>query len=394
MQTSSLIAARFRGDIELLDAMKRDELIQQGLQRTEALRKRSRLRARLLSDAVRVNVRLIPNLARSFERLRSCLDDDKPLEAYVFSEASVNAFVTVVNNRYMVAVSSGAVNLLGAEELDFVIGHELGHAAFGHLDVAAEAIIELGPLTVEQRMLVRAWQRAAEVSADRAGLLCCDSLDVAATALFKTVSGLDVPGVQIDPDEFAGQWDRLVEEVLDLGLRDQWQLPHPFPPLRMQALLLYWRHRRERNVDAEVTRLLAHMDWSAGPAAERQDPLLSRFSFWGSVYVFLGNGLLEPWAIEKLERLAPPSVDLRALLASPAALATLCLEQFREARRTRREKLSATELHRIATGLVDFAAQNGKVTSGATEHLQQLGKELGLNPGAMHLLVAQRLRKE
>jgi Zn-dependent protease with chaperone function len=398
-RTNSLAAARFSGDIELLDALRRDEVIRQQLQRTELLRKRSRVRARLLSDAVRVNVGLIPNVAQSFERLRSCLDDDRPLEAYVFADASVNAFVTEASNRYIVAVSSGAVNLLSAEELEFVIGHELGHAAFGHMDVAADAIIELGSLDVRQRMLVRAWQRAGEISADRAGLHCCDSLEVAATALFKTVSGLAVPGMVIDPRELAGQWDHLVEEVLDQGHRDHWQLAHPFPPLRMKALLLFWQRRGQREVDAEVTRLLAHMDFGDGghggpdAAGKQQDPLLSRFSFWGAVYVSLAGGALDPRALEKLERLVPPGVDLFELLRSPGSLSELCLESFREARRTRREKLSAAELHRIASVLVEFAAQDGQVSARTVEHLQQLGKELGLGPAAMRLLVAQRLER-
>lgn len=396
MHTNSMTGARFRGDAELLDALQRDEVIRQQLQRTEVLRKRSRVRARLLSGAVRVDVGLLPNVARSFERLRSCLDDDRPLEAYVFAEPLVNAFVTEASNRYIVALSSGAVSLLGVEELEFVIGHELGHALLGHLDVAAEAVIELGALDVEQRRLIRAWQRAAEISADRIGLRCCDSLEVAASALFKTVSGLAVPDMMIDPRELAGQWDRLVEEVLDQGHRDHWQLAHPFPPLRMKALLLFWQGRGQGEVDAEVARLLAHMDCGAdtpGASGERQDPLLSRFSFWGAVYVSLASGSLDPRALEKLERLAPPGVNVFELLRSPGSLSERCLEQFREARQTRREKLSAMELHHIATVLVDFAAQGGQVETRAVEHLQQLGKELGLGQGAMRILIAQRLER-
>ena len=399
MHTSSMTEVRYSGDVELLEALRSDEAIRQQLQRTEVLRKRSRMRARLLSDAVRVDVGMIPNVARSFERLRSCLDDDRPFEAYVYAEPQVNAFVTEASSRYIVAVSSGAVSLLAAEELEFVLGHELGHALLGHLNVAAEVIIELGALDVRQRMLIRAWQRAAEISADRVGLRCCDSLEVAATALFKTISGLALPGMVIDPRELAGQWDRLAEEVLDQGHRDHWQLAHPFPPLRMKALLLFWQGRGQRDVDAEVTRLLAHMDCgtdaagAAGAPGELQDPLLSRFSFWGAAYVCLAAGPLDTRARQALERLAPPGVELSGLLSAPGSLSERCLEQFRDARRTRREKLSAAELHRIATVLVDFAARDGQVGPRAVEHLQQLGKELGLGSGAMRLLVEQRLER-
>lgn len=403
---NSLDACRFTDDIALLQAIRDDKELAQQLQRTEALRRHSRMRTRLLSSAVRVHEKLIPNVARSLEHVSTMLDTSKPLEAYVFDEHQVHAFVSENRNRYLVGLSSGAVNRLTAEELEFVIGHELGHAAFGHLEVAAGVVIELGAISREHCKLLRAWQRACEISADRIGLLCCDSLEVAATALFKTICGLDLPGVVIDPGEFAQQWHGLAEEIMEQGSREHWQLTHPFPPLRMKALELFWNgtnrdgggldQRTESTsdaVDREVGRLLAHMR-SAG--VEHGDPLLARFNFWGALYVALADGRLDSEMLGEFSAMAPPGFDADELLCStnaadtPSVVRELCLRRFREARRTRREKLSAKELHGLIAGFVDVASRQGSLSERGVEHLTHLGRELGIATNAVHLLIDKR----
>ena len=397
MDRESFAAARFGGDIELLGTIRADEAIIKQLQRTEVLRRNSRLRAELLGNAVRVNTKLIPNVARSLERVAAVLSTRKPLEAYVFAKPLVAAFVSETNSRYLVALSSGAVNSLSAEELEFVIGHELGHAAFGHLDVAAEAVIDLDAVSLDQCMVLRAWQRAAEISADRVGLLCCNSLEVAATALFKTICGLDLPGVVIDPSELAGQWDRLAEELLEHGISDHWKLSHPFPPLRMQALLLFWTRRGQPEVDREVARLLAHMDAHRETRTGNGHPLLSRFSFWGSLYVALADRRLDRQMLHDLEASTPPGLDTAALLhlaGSPDAAPKLCLTRFREAKRTRRGKLSSKELHALISEFIDMAARGGRMSRSGVDHITSLGQELGIGADAVRLLIARRMNKE
>jgi hypothetical protein len=400
MCRDSLASARYGGDVELLRAIRDEEALNRQLQRTEVLRQKTRIRARLLSNAVRVNARLIPNVARSLDRVAAVLSTDKPLEAYVFAEPLVQAFVSEASSRYLVALSSGAVNMLGAEELEFVIGHELGHAAFGHLEVAAEAAIELESVSLEHCKLLLAWQRAAEISADRVGLLCCDSLEIAASALFKSICGLDLPDVAIDPVEFAQQWDGLAEEMLEHGVRDYWKLSHPLPPMRMQALLLFWSGRGQRDIDRSVARLLAHMDTPGGVSADKRDPLLSRFSFWGSLYVALADRRLDDEMLHELGDLAPPGFDAGELLrgagssrSSPDAL-EVCLASFREAKRTRRQKLSSKELHSLMSQLVDVAARRGRLSERGIEHVTSLGRELGIGAGAVGLIINKRMDKE
>ena len=390
MERASLQGARFGRERELFDQIHADEVLKRELARSEVLRQRSMMRARLLSEAVRVNVKLLPNVARSFERIAQHVEGGKALEAYVFDEPAINAFIAEGRKHMLVGVSSGAIGALSSEELEFIIGHELGHAVYGHLDVAASFLIDHCNLDLERCQLVRSFQRAAEVSADRAGLVCCGSLEVAANAIFKTLCGLHIPGHRVDPAELAEQWDHLVEELVDDGRRDQWQLSHPFPPLRMRALILFDRMGPGSAADAEVRRLLALMEPSSGQPQDVDDPFLARFLFWGGLYVATADGGMSAAEHARLGALAPAGVDV--VMALRAGSTELPLDRFREARRTRRQKLNAGELHRMAMGLIDIARKDGGVSHDRVLRLRQLGEELGIAPSALDLMIEKRTK--
>ena len=394
MRTDAIETVRFRGDVELLDSVRADEALMRRLESSTARRRRNALRCRLLSHAVRVNLQLTPHLAESFHRLRSQFGFDNDLEAYVHNEASVNAFIAKGTRRTLVVLSSGAVNLLSAQELEFVIGHELGHAIYNHLDMAVDHLLADGQLSPSVSMNLRAWQRAAEISADRAGLICCRSLDVAANALFKTLSGLSLPGDSVDPEDFAAEWERLADEVIAEGERDQWQLSHPFPTLRMKAMLVFWQAREDlATADREVARLLALMDPSGGSSQGLVDPLLARFFFWGGLYIALADGVLEDAEVARLQTVAPAGIDVQQLVTSSGFDPDQCLEGFVAAKDERRAKLSAVELHRIIEGLIVVAAADGRIDSTEIEHLYELAGRLGIGPAACDILIADHSRE-
>lgn len=393
MTPGILQSARYGGDRDLLSRVTADEALKRELSRTEVLRGRSMIRARLLGEALRVNVRLLPTLAESFARLAPQLGGMKPLEAYVFSEPSINAFVAEGAKHLLVGVSSGAVTALSSRELDFVIGHEVGHALYGHLDVPAKLVLETCNLDGERAALLRAWQRAAEVSADRAGLVCCGSIEVAANAMFKTICGLSIPGLTVTPADVAEQWEHLVGEMLDGGRSDQWQISHPLPPLRMRALMTFWQMGAGAAADAEVARLLALMEPSAAPGTGGEDPYLARFLFWGGLYVGLADGTLAEAQRERLRKVAPAGVDAESAMLGGGSGSETALARFQEANKTRRAKLSAAELHRIVTGLIVTTSGDGRVTERELARLYRLGGELNLTSQALDLMISRQNRK-
>jgi len=258
---------RYAGDQRLMSGLMADEAIAQRLASPIYRHARNANRVRLLASAVMVEPDVLPNLAVALDRLHAECPDVTRLECYVFSHPEINAFVCEGRQRTIVGLSSAAVNHLDADELMFVLGHEFGHAAFGHLELCAGHLAEDPGVMPAATMRVRAWQRAAEISADRAGLVLAGSLSAAARALFKVASGIVSTAIPASPERFAAQWQRLVDEVIEEGEREFHHCSHPFPPLRMRALCEFSAASgaadAARAIDAanqSIDRMLATMD--------------------------------------------------------------------------------------------------------------------------------------
>lgn len=98
-----------------------------------------------------------------------------------------------------ISALSGAIDLLEEDELLFLLGHELGHLMAGHkpyhnllitfytplMNMVPNAQIWLGLL----RPMLLQWYRLSDFTADRAGLLVCQDIDVALRTLIK-MSGI------------------------------------------------------------------------------------------------------------------------------------------------------------------------------------------------------------
>ncbi len=355
------------------------------------------MRAHLLGNAVRIDKAVLPHLDEAFRTIAARIEGCDDIECYVFSEAGINAFVTQGRQRTLVALSSGAVDALTQGELEFVIGHELGHASFGHLELEVGRLVAEGGLGPSSCMRARAWQRAAEISADRAGLLACGSIEIAASALFKTVSGLLREDIVMRPEEFAGQWQTLLAEVSGDGERDHWNFSHPFPPLRMRAMVAFWKAFEARNPDGddasqmassekEIRRMLDMMDPASGDEA-LGDPLLTGFFYWGGYYVALADGVLHPAEVDRLMSVLPNGVE--APTAEAPVEDASCLTHFKESIEGRHKKLSAVELHRIVYGLIDVAAADGHIDENEIVRLRELGDIIGVPGDAVELIVGQ-----
>ena len=397
-----LAAARFCGDASLLDGLRSSESISAHIEAFDTVRRRHSIRTQLLARAVRVDLRMVPGVAASFQSLRNRLGIDVPMEAYVFQDASINAFVVRGRRHVFVALSSAAVNGLQEAELDFVIGHELGHAVFEHVDMPAEYLLEMADLSPRERMRVRAWERAAEISADRVGLLCCGSLDVAATAMFKTISGLVRPDVAVSAREFASQWELLEREVILDGDTDYWQLSHPFPPLRVKAMILFaefvWgggEHPASAGTigdltetDAAVHQLLAIMDPLARESKETRDPILVDFLLWGGLFIAWADGTIDDQEVEKLNAIVSTE-RVGEAVGERTPAAEECLEQFKSSIAARRRKLKSGEIYRILQGLADVALADGRLDDSEMQAISVLGKAMGLNESACELFLSK-----
>jgi hypothetical protein len=215
-----------------------------------------------LASAVRVSERQFPELHRMLMDGVEILDVPGPPELYVTQDPRVGAMAIGMDQPFIV-VTTGAVDLYDAEEMRFVIGHELGHVLSGHavyrtmlmhlINLSRRVWIPIGYLGL--RAIISAleeWQRKAELSADRAGLLAGQDESAALRVQMKTAGGSRLHEMDVDAFlEQAREYDAagdLRDGVLKLlNLEGQ---SHPFAVLRAADL-------RRWIADGEYARILA-----------------------------------------------------------------------------------------------------------------------------------------
>ena len=184
-------------------------------------------------------------------------------EVYVRNSPFTQAYVARAFDQNHLVMTSGLLELYEGrpEELKFVIGHELGHVKCGHLELKQKAF---GLLTAVQAINIAVvpdkyqvilptlglgrlytWCRESEISADRAGLLCCGEPKAAYQAIMRLQHGLKPDSSMIDPEKpdfdpapviknfQQWQYRPFVKLILDLKRHE---LVHPFVPERLAAL--------------------------------------------------------------------------------------------------------------------------------------------------------------
>lgn len=169
-----------------------------------------------------------------------------PVPYVIISDSvqGINACTAGTNQFAFIAVSSMLPLVMREDELRFVIGHECGHLALGHVVYhtaismmgAAGGLLPLvGPvITKTISYPLNAWGRRSEISADRAGLICCGSLPVAKRALFKLEAGL-LKVDDVDIDEYVRESEQILESST-LGKFSELNMEHPIIPKRIKAL--------------------------------------------------------------------------------------------------------------------------------------------------------------
>jgi len=206
-----------------------------------------------IADNVRVTPRMLPRLHRYLGWGCRILDVEEP-ELYVTLDPVPNAY-TFGHKKPFIVLTSGLVDLLGDEELLFTVGHELGHIKAGHVlytmlarNIAAivaaigQATLGIGSLLGQGLVVaLHDWYRKAELTCDRAGLLCVQDIDPCVNVFMKLAGGGGRLWAEMDRTEFLRQIDDYEEQDRStLGRAYKTWLTvwrtHPFPILRAKEL--------------------------------------------------------------------------------------------------------------------------------------------------------------
>ncbi|WP_375497973.1 M48 family metallopeptidase [uncultured Jatrophihabitans sp.] len=167
-----------------------------------------------LASSVRVGPRQFPDLDALLSEVVGVLDTSERPELYVVNDPVPNA-MTLGVDRPFITITSGLYELTDNDERRFVLGHEVGHAMSGHalyqsllmhlLNLAGSfGWVPAGGLGLRALIAaLREWQRKAELSGDRAGLLAGQDVDAALRLQMKMAGGAHLD--RIDADAFLAQ---------------------------------------------------------------------------------------------------------------------------------------------------------------------------------------------
>ncbi len=183
-------------------------------------------------------------------------------QVFIINHPEMNAFTFASTEvEPMIVVTSALYEAFEPAEFRFVMGHECGHIHNFHgayqtifelmsnrvarlvldgMDLMgtplvflnlAKAVVQTGVT-----LLLARWSRCAEITSDRAGLICCGDVQASMTALTNLTTGGGAKLKKINIEEYVKQLDNihsLSAKFRELGMT------HPIIPKRVQALRLF-----------------------------------------------------------------------------------------------------------------------------------------------------------
>jgi uncharacterized tellurite resistance protein B-like protein len=332
---------------------------------------------------------------------------DRPIELYVKPDPMLNACcMKNPSGPALIVLSSRMLEVFTIPELQFVIGHEIGHAVYDHFSIPmpiTAKLEELGVPYVSRRVSLDlfVWCRAAELSADRIGLLCCQNAEAAATGFFKLASGLASANVRADLAEYAKQVESLAsapqaraEPHDDDDTLDCFST-HPYSPVRVRAVLAFAHSDRYKqltgggpggisdgDVDAIIDRDLSLMEPSYLEEKTKHADIMKRLLYSAGLSVAASHGEVEDTEAHALAALLGSDYPVRA---TDVATARRDLEgRIAEAVK----ECSYAERCRLVQHLTIIAAADGKVQDGEIAEMYRIASALGVPPQVVAQTIA------
>jgi Zn-dependent protease with chaperone function len=211
---------------------------------------------KLLGNAVRVGPRQFPEIAALVERCAQALQIDPPA-LYVSPELPQFSAETLgTSDEVAIVLGSALPDSLSKDELVSVIGHACGHIQNNHAPylTALYLLGKAGNMIVRWAaqpavLALRGWARRAEITCDRASLLCTRRLEVSVASLVKRALGGRQFFANIDIDAYIQQLD---EDQSGRGRWSELLAANPTLPKRVKALRLFAETTYFRSVLGET----------------------------------------------------------------------------------------------------------------------------------------------
>ena len=196
----------------------------------------------LLGNAVRVGPNQFPRVHKLVVKCAETLGIKEPT-LYITNSPVMNAMTFGTNDDSFIIVHSALVDYLTDDELLSVIGHEAGHIHNSHVVYLTAlyylrhmASIFLKWIVVPAEIALAGWLRRAEITCDRAGMLCCKDVNVSTRALAKLALGSNKLVDEFNVEAFADQYQESKEGV---GRYAEITASHPWISKRLKALKIF-----------------------------------------------------------------------------------------------------------------------------------------------------------
>lgn len=200
-------------------------------------------RSILEGHSFKVEEQTLPHYYKLFNDVKQRLGFTHPVDFYITGNAAVNAYAISAQNDdepHIVNVNSSLIELMTEDELQFVVGHELGHIINENSSLLRliNFIYPKGkPMPLVLQYKIRLWQQLSELVADRFGFIAMPKMNACISAFFKMSSGLDFDKMQMKVDAFLEDNNKRLEFFKkDKGMN---LATHPINPIRVQALNLF-----------------------------------------------------------------------------------------------------------------------------------------------------------
>ena len=231
----------FAGDVRILRKLERAKPVRVVAEAAVRFWK-SAMKNKLLGEGVKLNVRQFPEV---YEAVVSCshrLGIAIP-NVYISQSYGLNAGTYGTDDEAFIVLGGALLNLLEPKELEFVIGHECGHLQNNHATYrTAVAFLSKGVgaylkwAVVPATIALNSWSRRAEITCDRAGLVCCQDELAATQAMLKLATGSRELAARVDVEDYLAQIDGIKQGI---GRFSELLASHPYLPKRVHALRLF-----------------------------------------------------------------------------------------------------------------------------------------------------------
>ncbi len=198
-------------------------------------------RGELLGQAVKVTAKQFPDVYRIGMECAEELHLVLP-PMYVRQNPYINAMTLGLDDDSIILINSLTIDHLSKAELKSVIGHECGHVKNGHVlfhtvaKFLVQQISSVFPLAQLLQFALLDWIRKSEITADRAGLICCRDPEAAKRTFIKLAVGSKELYDQLNVEEYLKQIDEVRGTI---GKFSELFQTHPFLPKRVKAIQLF-----------------------------------------------------------------------------------------------------------------------------------------------------------